>query len=359
MILKPIEDRLNTMPLFWKVYAFIVVLLIFVVGLVEIIFEPFAKKMLDGIYDGFQPWHEAVIWAVSILIPSLACGYVLSKILSVKLEKMVKASKALARGNLEVRLPVKGNDKDAFDILAQRFNEMTLAVKTQQQNERRLLADISHELRSPLTRMTVALELLGRKHKDQETVAIALRMEKDLTQMNEMVALLLEQARDTLLIPSRHGIVEVSKMIADLTEDFTFQGEIENKRIKVNIAAGLNVYGYSMQLERMFSTILSNAIFYTPANSVIYVDACLDGENIRTSIRDHGPGVPEEQLKDIFRAFYRVDSSRSRTSGGVGLGLAVAREAAIQHGGNIVARNVNPGLQVTVTLPVDTDEYDD
>jgi len=359
MLLKSIEDRFSGMPLFWKIYVFIVTLLIFVVGLAEFIFEPLAETMLEGIYGGFQPWHEAVIWAVSILIPALACGYVLSKILSAKLGKMGNASKALARGNLEVRLPVKGNDKDAFDVLAQSFNEMAQAIKTQQQNERRLLADISHELRSPLTRMTVALELLERKHKDQESAAIALRMEKELSQMNEMVSLLLGQARDTLLTSSQHGIVAVDKILADLTEDFVFQGEIENKKIKADIAASLNVYGNSMQLERMFSTILANAIFYTPASSVIHVQACLDEEDVRISIRDHGPGVPEEQLEDIFRAFYRVDSSRARTSGGVGLGLAVAKEAAIRHGGNIVARNAAPGLQVTVTLPVYTDERND
>jgi two-component system sensor histidine kinase CpxA len=315
--------------------------------------------MLEEIYEGFQPWHEAVIWAVSILIPSLACGYALSKILSAKLEKMGNASKALARGNLEVRLPAKGNDKDACDVLAKSFNEMAQAIKTQQHNERRLLADISHELRSPLTRMNVALELLERNHRDHKSAAILLRMEKELTQMNEMVSLLLGQARDTLLTSSQRGVLEIGKIISDLTEDFAFQGEIENKKITIDITGSLYVYGNAMQLERMLSSILANAMFYSPASSVIHVNARMEGENIRISIRDHGPGVPEEQLEDIFRAFYRVDSSRARTSGGVGLGLAVAREAAIQHGGNIVARNAAPGLQVTVTLPVYSDERND
>jgi two-component system sensor histidine kinase CpxA len=352
MQFKHIKDRINAIPLYWKVYIFIVALLIFVIGVVELVFEPFAERMLEELYGGFRPWHEVAIWAGSILIPSLACGYVLSKILSIKLEKMVKASKALARGNLEVRLPVNGNDKDAFDILAHSFNEMAQAIKMQQQNERRLLADISHELRSPLTRMTVAAELLGRRHNDKESVTIFLRLEKELAQMNEMVSLLLKQARDKFLASGDNAIIEIGKIIGDLTEDFVFQGEIENKKIKARIIDGLKVYGNAKQLERMFGNILSNAIFYSPADSLIHLDTRLYDAVIHISIRDYGPGVPEEQLEDIFRAFYRVDNSRTRTSGGVGLGLAVAREAAIQHGGNIVARNAEPGLQVTITLPL-------
>ena len=352
MRLKRVEDRLNSMPLFWKVYALIVALLVLVVGLAEYIFEPLAQKMLEGFYGGFHFWHEAALWSVSILVPSLVCGYVLSKTLSVKLETMVKASRALARGNLEINLPVKGNNNDAFDVLAHNFNEMAHAIKIQRQNERRLLADISHELRSPLTRMTVAAGLLGRKHKDQETVAIALRLEKELAQMTELVSLLLGQAKDKLLASGAGGEVEIGKILAGLAEDFTFQGEFEIKKIKADIADGLPVYGNSRQLERMFSNILSNAIFYSPPNSAIHIDARLDGPDIRISIRDYGPGVPEERLEDIFRAFYRVDSSRARSSGGVGLGLAVAREVAVQHGGNIMARNADPGLEVIITLPL-------
>ena len=352
MRLKRLEDRLGAMPLFWKAYALIVVLLILVIGLAEYLFEPLAEKMLVGLYGGFRLWHEAAIWSISILIPSLICGYVLSKTLSAKLEKMVKASRALARGNLEVCLPVKGNDKDAFDVLARSFNEMTQAIKIQRQNERRLLADISHELRSPLTRMTVATDLLGRRHKDKESAALALRLEKDLAQMNEMVSLLLGQARDKLLASGADGTAEIGNILAGLAEDFTFQGEIENKKIKADIVGGLPVHGDSRQLERMFSNILSNAIFYSPPNSVIHMEARPDGANIRISIRDYGPGVPEERLEDIFQAFYRVDSSRARTSGGVGLGLAVAREIVVQHGGEIRARNADPGLEVVITLPL-------
>ena len=352
MIPKQLKTRLDAVPLFWRVYVFIVALLVLVVGLAEFILEPLAENALEGVYGGFQPWHEAVIWAVSILIPSLACGYILSKILSDKLGKMAKASKSLARGNLEARLPENGNARDAFDILAHSFNEMADAIKTQQQNDRRLLADISHELRSPLTRMTVAMDLLSLKHKDKECVEISLRLEKEIRQMNECISLLMEQARDKLLYSGEKSALDLNKILAELTDDFSFQGEAQRIRIKAAISDGLMVYGNALLLERMFGNILSNAIFYSPPGNVIELEAKREGDNLHVSIRDFGPGVPDDQLEEIFRAFYRVDSSRARTSGGVGLGLALARESAILFGGDIVTHNAHPGLRVMVTLPV-------
>jgi two-component system sensor histidine kinase CpxA len=288
---------------------------------------------------------------VSILIPSLAYGYILSKILSDKLGKMAKASKALARGNLEVRLPENGNARDAFDVLANSFNEMADAIKTQQHNDRRLLADISHELRSPLTRMAVAADLLNLQHKDEESVEITLRLEKEIRQMNEFISLLMGQARDKLLYSDRKKALNLEKILTELADDFSFQGEMQRIRMKTTIEDGLVVYGNALMLERMFGNILSNAIFYSPPDNVIELDAKRNGDTISVVIRDFGPGVPEDQLEEIFRAFYRVDSSRARTSGGVGLGLALAREAAILFGGNIVACNAHPGLRVMTTLP--------
>lgn len=347
---------LNTMPLFWKLYGLIVLLLIFVIGFVEIIIEPVAEEMLMGISDGFQARHEVALWAVSILLPSLACGYALTRILTNRLGKIAKASKSLARGNLDIRLPVAGNKKDAFDTLSHSFNEMADMIKIQRQSERQLLVNISHELRSPLTRISIATDILDRKHEQGEIAEITRRLEKDVTQMNEMITLLLAQSKERLLAQGENSPVNIGEILRELADDFAFQGEIENKKIQADIAQTLIIYGNAPQLESMFGNILANAMFYSPQDSAIQIVANLRGDSVLVNIQDCGPGVPDEELKEIFRAFYRVDGSRARTSGGLGLGLALAREAAIQHGGNIVALNVNPGLCVTVTLPAYFDE---
>ena len=346
-----VARRLRTMPLFWQLYGFIVALLIFVVGLAEFILEPLAEELLAGIYRDFEDWHETIIWTASILLPSLACGYVLSKALTDRLAKMSKASKALSRGNLHARLPVAHNDNDPFDVMAQSFNDMAGAIERQLNNERRLLADISHELRSPLTRMAIALELLHKRHVTESSEPLYLRLEKELDNMRTLVDILLSQGRDKLENSGSIQALDVVALVTEMTDDFAFQAGAQGKRISVRLPAAARVSGYPILLRRMLGNILSNAVFYTPQKGTVHVELAVAGGRVVLSVRDFGPGVPDEQLEDIFRAFYRVDSSRARENGGVGLGLALAREAAFRHGGSITARNARPGLEIAVTLP--------
>ena len=348
---KGLKDRLADMSLFWKAYWLTVGLLMAVVIVVEATLEPAGEALLKGLYGGFRPWHEAVVWVAVILASSLACGYVLSTMLTRRLGKMVRVSQALARGNLKARLPVRGNDKDAFDVLARSFNDMADSIENQLRHERRLLADISHELRSPLTRMGIAAELLERRRGEEERAAIIHRLEREVERMNELVAALLVQARERLSGRDEAGPVNLGSLLAELAADFNFQGESERKTVRARLGQGLMMHGQAGLLQRLFGNLLSNAVFYTPPGGEAHLEAVLENGTMRVVIRDFGPGVPEDQLEDIFRAFYRVDGSRSRQSGGAGLGLAIAQEAALWHGGSIVARNASPGLELTVILP--------
>ena len=348
---KRLKNRLAGMSLFWKAYLLAAALLMAVVILAEATLEPLGEALLQGISGGFRPWHEAVVWITVILLSSLACGYVLSAVLTRRLDKMVRASRALARGNLKARLPARGNDRDAFDVLARSFNDMAGAVEDQLRHERRLLADISHELRSPLTRMGIAVELLERRRGEAERAAVLHRLEREVERMNDLVAALLVQARERLNGRGETGVVDLGTLLGELAADFNFQGELERKTVRARLGSGLTVHGQAGLLQRLFGNILSNAVFYTPPGSEAHLEAALENGAVRVTVRDFGPGVPEDQLEDIFRAFYRVDGSRSRQSGGAGLGLAMAREAALWHGGGITARNASPGLELTVILP--------
>ncbi|MDR1312822.1 MAG: HAMP domain-containing protein [Deltaproteobacteria bacterium] len=358
------KARLNAAPLFWKAFALLSGLLAFVVGAVELIGEPLAVMALGGRAGGFWFWEEAALWVFWIVFPSLACGWFLSRLLTGKLDRIAKASRAIARGNLDIRLPVAGNGNDAFDVLARSFNVMAETIKSQRQNERRLLADISHELRSPLTRISVAAEIIGRsrrggeKAEEDETVFMARRLSKEVARMEKMIALLLETSRDRALAPGGNGPVDIGKTAEDLAEDFSFQGENSGRWVSVDKLGDLAVYGNGPRLERMLGNIIANGMFYGPEGGEVKVACRLMGGTVHVSVRDFGPGVPEGELEDIFHAFYRVDGSRARASGGVGLGLALARETAVQHGGNVVAENALPGLKVTVTLPAYSESRD-
>ncbi|MDR1041748.1 MAG: HAMP domain-containing histidine kinase [Deltaproteobacteria bacterium] len=345
-----LKSRLEAVPLFWKVYGLLVGFIALEVMTVEMVGEPLAERLLTGLGASYRFWQEVALWFASIVFPSWAYCYLLSRIITGKLGRIAGASRALASGGMGVRLNVTGNRKDAFDVLSRSFNEMADTITAQRQNERRLLADISHELRSPLARISVATDIIARRDKGGELKDMTRRIEKELGRMTETISLLLERTRDGAVRPGI-GRVELGAMICGIAEDFSFQAEAAGKRVKAEAKGVLPVLGDAPQLERMLGNVVANAVFYGPLGKDVLIEAALEDGVIRVSVRDFGPGVPDGELEDIFRAFYRVDGSRSRGSGGVGLGLALAREAAIQHGGDIAAENAAPGLRVTVTLP--------
>ena len=346
------KTRFDKLPLFWKIYIIIAALLVAVVGFAELILENLAKMILTARYGEFLLWHEIIMWIVGILVPCLVCGYIISRHLSRKLENIAAVSEALARGNLRVRLPVIDNDKDAFDKLFRSFNDMADVIDRRLQNERRLLIDVSHELRSPLTRMMIATELMLDQERASKNIHLLQRLEKEITRMSELIELLLSQSPNH---GGRHvpmATVDLRHTLIELAQDFSFQGRAFDKDVICRAPDELKMNGNELLLRQMIGNIVANAIFYAPDKSEVVLSVVVHDDELEIVIRDYGPGVPDESLADIFRAFYRVDSSRARQGGGAGLGLALAREAALVHGGDISARNADPGLEVTIMLPL-------
>lgn len=347
-----ILKRYHSLPLFWQVYIFIVLVLVLVVGITEFVLEPLAEKTYLGTADLCIDWYEGPAWAVSILLASLACGVIISKKLTSRLESMAWAAKAFSRGNFETRLPEAGNEKDVFDVLAGSFNQMAEAIERQLHNERRLLADISHELRSPLSRMAVAVALIDRKKENPENVSALRRLDKEIRHMGELVELLLEQAQERNAQTKIAENLNLGQATQDIVGDFELLALEQNKSIEATVEKGLAIWTSPLMLQRILGNVLANAVFYTPENTKVLVRVSQQGEYAKIIVRDAGPGVPEKQLDDIFRAFYRVDDSRTRTSGGTGLGLALAKNAVLHLGGRMSARNAFPGLEVSILLPL-------
>jgi len=343
--------RFRLLPLFWQVYLFIVTALIVVVALTELVLEPLAEMVVLGVTDFDVDWYEVPVWAFSIFIPSLACGLFIARTLTGRLEAMARAARALSRGNLGIRLKENGNERDAFDVLAGSFNQMADAIERQLRNERRLLADISHELRAPLSRMAIAVELLDRKGDDGTSPAAVARLQKEVDHMGGLVALLLAQGRERVIRAGEMDRLDLAPVLEAILKDCRFQGRQQNKTLDAAVERELFVQGSVAMLQSILENVLGNALFYAPPGSAVRVTARRAGDAVEVVVRDMGPGVPEDQLQDIFRAFYRVDGSRTRSSGGVGLGLALAKDAAVHLGGGIWARNAGPGLEVTVSLP--------
>jgi len=254
------------------------------------------------------------------------------------------------RGDLSARAAT--GRRDEFGQLAVSFNKMAERIETLLTAERRLLMDISHELRSPLARLGVAVEL-ARSGEDRDHMLD--RIEKEAQRLNELVGELLQVTR-VEGDPSRRKTepVFLDQLLGEVVEDCLIEAKMKGCRIDLKTAGPASISGDPELLRRAVENVLRNAIRYAPEDTVVDVNL-RSGDSARMLIRDRGPGVPDESLARIFDPFYRVDSDRNRASGGVGLGLAIARRAVELHRGTLRAENMNPGLGVMIELPVAID----
>jgi signal transduction histidine kinase len=284
-----------------------------------------------------------------VLIGALC--YLLAVHLASPLRELRRLVERFGRGDFSTRVHLSRHDE--IGELAQAFNLMAGQINTLLSAERRLLQDVSHELRSPLARLGFAVEL-AKTSPDRESALGRVRKEADrLHQLvNELMQLTTAEGD-----PEARNLepVELDVLLSDLVAECTL--EAEAKRCKLTLRADQSavgvVTGDRELLRRACDNVLTNAIRHAPAGTAVELELSVHDHIGLITIRDRGAGVPADCLSDLFKPFYRVEDDRDRSSGGVGLGLAIARRAIELHHGRIIARNANPGLIVEITLPVD------
>ena len=338
------------LTIFWKIYLLTVLLITSIISVVEILAENYLEPPLSELTKLSTAYQEAIFWIITIFLSALLVAHILASYLNRKFKTMSGATEQIAKGNLHTRLDVD-NPNDPFGKMAESFNNMASEIQHLLDNERRLLADISHELRSPLTRMGLALELASRSYTPESKQYLE-RMQIEIDRMSDLVTILLEHGRNTLNYSQQTERINLSQLILEIVADLEFQAETEKKQVVYQVPEKILLNASAVQLYNMINNVASNALNYTPVGEKIEVTAWAEEKDIFIKVRDYGPGVPEVHLEDIFRAFYRIDSSRARESGGVGLGLAIAKQVAISHGGNIFATNCHPGLCITMKIPL-------
>jgi two-component system sensor histidine kinase CpxA len=245
-------------------------------------------------------------------------------------------------GDLAARAEM--NRRDELGELAETFNRMADRIQTLLAAERRLLLDISHELRSPLARLAVAVEL-ARSGEDRGGALD--RIQKEADRLNALVGELLQVTRaegDPASL--RREPAPLGELVRDIVEINRIEANARGCELKLEVSGAATIEGEPELLRRAVENVIRNAIRHAPRGTA--VEVTVRGSSI--SVRDYGPGVPEQALARIFDPFYRCENDRDRSSGGVGLGLAIARRAVELHRGRITARNANPGLLVEITL---------
>lgn len=338
------------LTIFWKIYLLTVLLLASIISSVELLAENYLEAPLSELTTLSSAWQETIFWIITIFLSTPLVAHILASYLNRKFNAVANATEQIAKGNLSIRLDVE-NPNDPFGKMTASFNNMAAEIQRLLESERRLLADISHELRSPLTRMALALELANKNCQPDSKQHLE-RMEIEIDRMSELVAVLLQHGRDSLNYNQQREIINLSQLIYNIVADADFQAKAENKQVVYKIPEKIFINGNAMQLHNMINNVASNALHYSPPGEKIEMHTWRDENFVFISVRDYGPGVPEANLEDIFLPFYRMDTSRARKSGGVGLGLAIAKQVAISHGGDVSATNCQPGLCITIKIPL-------
>ncbi|HUE20907.1 MAG TPA: ATP-binding protein [Bryobacteraceae bacterium] len=283
----------------------------------------------------------------SMMAAGVFLCYLLAYYLTSPVRKLQRAVERFGRGDLSAR--AKPRRHDELGDLGRTFDRMADRIQTLVDAEHRLLLDISHELRSPLARLRVAVELARSGQNREQHLD---RIDKEAERLNSLVGGLLQVTRVEGDPGSlRREPVRLDRLLEELVADSSLEAQARGSDVRVAAPPPVTVQGDAELLRRAIENVIRNAIRHAPEATA--VEASLEAVRGRAvlRIRDYGPGVPEEALPRIFDAFYRVETDRDRASGGAGLGLSIARRAVELHNGVIRARNAQPGLLVEIELP--------
>jgi two-component system sensor histidine kinase CpxA len=306
-----------------------------------------------------RPRVIALPVAVAALVSALIC-LLLSRYLTFPLERLRRATQHIAAGDLTQRVaPSMGTRRDEIADLAGAFDKMAERLEKVFGAQRQLLSDASHELRSPLARLQVALGLARQRSNGQAEKELD-RIETEIERLNELIGQLLELSRLEAGEDAAAYIekVDVCELLEGLADDAQFEAESRACQVKLKNAFPASVKANTRLLHSAIENVVRNAIKYTKPDTAVEISMLADAGNpdsIIIQVRDHGPGVPEKMLPHLFEPFVRVEEARDSLSGGHGLGLAIADRAIRSCGGEIVAKNEpDGGLSILIRLQLAT-----
>lgn len=301
-------------------------------------------------FGGVLAWPGTqLLVVVTALIATVLTSAVLARYLSAPIARMQKATRALAAGNLDTRVGPSVRRHDEVGRLAKDFDAMAERLQMLVMDKEALLRDVSHEFRSPLARISVALALAQRRAGEAAAPDLA-RIEREVERLNELVGQVMTLTRLRTLDEPKRVPVLLSTIVEEVVADTRFERAEADIRYTPSVVPA--VLGDPSGLKSAIENVVRNAVAHGGASPV---EVTLTGttKEVRVIVRDHGPGVPTEDVERIFEPFYRVDPSRDHGSDGQGIGLAITARVMELHGGTATARNCpDGGLEVELVVPV-------
>jgi two-component system sensor histidine kinase CpxA len=306
---------------------------------------------------GPRPFRLPVEPLITLAVAAAVVSYLLARYVTAPVRRLRAVTLRLADGDLAARVGATLSHRhDVIGDLARDFDFMAERIESLMSAQRRLLRDVSHELRSPLARLSVALGLAARRAGPETRQALE-RIELEAERLNELIGQLLTLARlDGSGQRADRMAIDLAELVQRIAADGGFEARSRGRRVRVDDCQECTVLGAPELLYSAIENVVRNAVCYTAEGTEVEITLRRrsDGPNswgvIR--IRDHGTGVPETALTEIFRPFHRVTDARERQTGGVGLGLAITQRAIKLHGGRVSAVNATDGgLIVEIQLP--------
>ncbi len=313
-----------------------------------------ATKKPRHLSMAFMRLPFAVRIAIPMVVSFILCWW-LARTLSRPISNIAASATQFGEGDFSARVEKEQARSDELGHLARSFNTMATKLEQSMSAQQRLLGDVSHELRSPLTRLQMALGLAQSNAEKPEVQADYLaRCELEVSRLDRMIGdvLALSRLENTL----QHAQLEqcnLNSIIEMLVEDANFIARTKSVIIDYQPTEDVMLNIDSQLIASALGNIINNAVKYTPEHSRVEINVERKQNILSINIADNGEGVPEAALPHLFEPFYRVADARDRTSGGTGLGLAIAKQAITLHQGNIFAKNkADGGLLITVELPL-------
>ncbi len=305
-----------------------------------------------------RPAFESLLSHVVILIitSGIVCFF-LARYLTAPIVELRSAVHRLARGELQARVETATKRRDEIAELVFDFNRMAERIQSLVAAQHRLIADISHELRTPLARLSIAAGILRQKT-SPEAAGMIDRVERETERLNALIGQLLTLSTlESKTTPLEFAVVEFDSLVREVIDDAQLEATERDSSIVVQGLSPTFVEGDVELLRRAVENVVRNAIRYTkPGTSVdVGMEKLLEfrQEVVKLTVRDHGTGVAENEVRKIFLPFYTIADARDRKAGGIGLGLAITDRALRLHGGSVRAFNAEGGgLAIELRIPL-------
>lgn len=312
---------------------------------------------VTGINDTFANMRSIYVLAGMMgLTVAVILGWFVSKYITRPVEDVSRVAQEIAEGNFRSRVVV--NSTDELGQLGVRFNHMAQRLENYERMRQDFVANVSHELRSPLTSIQGFVDAIIEGKNPQDTDKQLAIIQAETHRISRLVSELLIISRyDAEVEPFNMGTFPMTNVVRRAVSSMRPQALAKQIEIKVDVAPNLpDGYGDEDKIEQVIHNLLENAIRYSPAKSSILITARVEDEELLVKVKDTGSGIAKGELPKIWERFYRVDKARSREAGGTGLGLAIVKEIVKRHGGKIrVESELGQGTTFSFTIP---SEYD-